>query len=141
MNLWRNTLLLAAASGLAVAGLSGCQPTLTGPKSFAIDATSRAPDRVVIQSPYRFYHYEFPGEKAEEFCPRLNPQVAKLTPPWPTFEFEQSQAAWVSRNPAGEKNKGQVSLAVCVAGRLTPVGAFIPGTDKWGVTLLVLENL
>ncbi|HAY14001.1 MAG TPA: hypothetical protein DCY02_05955, partial [Armatimonadetes bacterium] len=83
MNLWRNLLLLAAVSGLAVAGLSGSQPTLTGPKSFAIDATSRARYRVVIQSPYRFYHYEFPGEKAVEFCPRLNPQVAKLTPPWP----------------------------------------------------------
>jgi hypothetical protein len=30
---------------------------------------------------------------------------------------------------------------VCVAGQLTPDGGFIPGTDKWGVTLLVLENL
>lgn len=141
MTTLQHSLLLVAIGGLAVAGLSGCQPTLTGPKSFAIDATSRAPDRVVIQSPYRFYHFEFPGEKAEEFCPRLNPQVAKLTPPWPTFEYEQNQAAWVSRNPAGEKIKGQASLAVCVAGQLTPDGGFIPGTDKWGVTLLVLENL
>ncbi|GAB4117915.1 MAG: hypothetical protein Fur0036_01690 [Fimbriimonadaceae bacterium] len=70
MTTLHHSLLLVAVCGLAVAGLSGCQPTLTGPKSFVIGATSRVPNRVVIQSPYRFYLTEFSASRAVFQNPR-----------------------------------------------------------------------
>lgn len=124
-----------------MAALWGCQPALAGPKDFKIEAISRAPDQVVIQDSLKFYHYVFPGKKAAEYCPTLNPQLSALTPPWPAMDYERTRDAWVSRNPGGDKLKGQVSVAICVDGDLTPTGDFVLGTQEKGVTLLIVENL
>jgi hypothetical protein len=57
------------------------------------------------------------------------------------MDYERTRDAWVSRNPGGDKLKGQVSVAICVDGDLTPTGDFVLGTQEKGVTLLIVENL